>query len=871
MNTYLNASRTCVLTAAIVCGLAGMAAGQAGTAVPEAPTKPSASVDRNGRVHVVWVDNSGNETGFAIDRVPAFPQGAMVIGPDITEFNDVPGHGEFSYTITAINEGGRSAPTEPVSVRVKNGKVGPHDGRPGTSVRGSNDKPKRGGGDSGGSMLAPPTPPTITVSVQGTTAKVRWGDGGGNAEGYELIREVYIQGNWRQATGRMLPPLPAELSEPGLGYGTYRYKVRALNSVGVSAFTSWAVAVVTPPPAGQAAASELPQAPAIPAAPSGVAASDFGNGRAMVTWSDNSTNETGFKVEREPAFASGEVTVGAGATAYVDQCGAGVFRYRVRSFNTAGSSAASGWAQVQVAGPAGGGGNGGGGGAPAGTVGPDGWTVFAASSDTRTIYVSSSTGNDSNSGLTEGSPKRTIAAAYSLMRDGYPDWMLLKSGDTWYERFPTWSKSGRSTSEMMRVAAYGSGERPRLMTGTDMGLDANSSGSQRGHVAFTDIHFKAHTYDGSNGSPYGLSLLGNWKDVLVENCKFEAYFVNAALQGFNGDLIRDIRVRRNVLVDAYKVGTEGHAQGLIIGHCDGGLVEENVLDHNGWSETVAGASPTIFRHNVYINPDNTTNMVTRGNIVARGAASGLRSCGNLSEYNLCLANPVNLIGAANTRIIRFNTVMDSRDIGPNNPIGTGIVGVYQDCEIYGNIVAYRTPSDSFNLYAIQLGAGTRNTNVHNNVVYKWNGPSTSYGQALLISGDMFNVTVRNNIFEQAGGGRVAWAEPASPLAPSFSGNRYFSTSPSPFATPGPSTIWGATYQQWLSATSEMGSAWGAAPFPYPNRTIATYMQSLGQTPSMDGFLTEARKQSKSNWRQEFTARAAGDYFREGFGVVIQMP
>lgn len=61
--------------------------------------------------------------------------------------------------------------------------------------------------------------------------------------------------------------------------------------------------------------------------------------------------------------------------------------------------------------------------------GSSGWTVFVPSSDTRTIYVSSSTGNDSNNGLSESTPKRTIAAGKSLLRNGYPDWLLLKCGD----------------------------------------------------------------------------------------------------------------------------------------------------------------------------------------------------------------------------------------------------------------------------------------------------------------------------------------------------------------------------------------------------------------------------------------------------------
>src|SRR5690606_36580387 len=65
----------------------------------------------------------------------------------------------------------------------------------------------------------------------------------------------------------------------------------------------------------------------------------------------------------------------------------------------------------------------------AGTIGPDGWTILTPCADSRVVYVSSSQGNDAFDGLSEATPKRTIAAGYALLRDGYPDWLLLKSGD----------------------------------------------------------------------------------------------------------------------------------------------------------------------------------------------------------------------------------------------------------------------------------------------------------------------------------------------------------------------------------------------------------------------------------------------------------
>src|SRR3954470_8713139 len=97
-------------------------------------------------------------------------------------------------------------------------------------------------------------------------------------------------------------------------------------------------------------------------------------------------------------------------------------------------------------------------------VGPDGWTQFSPSGDSRLIYVSTS-GNDSNSGLNSWEPKRTIAAGADLLRDGYPDWLLLRSGETWNETLPGWGKGGRSASEPMRVAVFGGTQRATLLCG----------------------------------------------------------------------------------------------------------------------------------------------------------------------------------------------------------------------------------------------------------------------------------------------------------------------------------------------------------------------------------------------------------------------
>ena len=96
----------------------------------------------------------------------------------------------------------------------------------------------------------------------------------------------------------------------------------------------------------------------------------------------------------------------------------------------------------------------------------NGWTTFTPSSDTRIIYVSSSTGSDSNNGLSQNAAVATIDKGLSLIRDGSADWLLLKAGDTWVnQEIGYLDFSGRSATEPILISSYGTGARPLIETG----------------------------------------------------------------------------------------------------------------------------------------------------------------------------------------------------------------------------------------------------------------------------------------------------------------------------------------------------------------------------------------------------------------------
>jgi glucose/arabinose dehydrogenase len=89
-------------------------------------------------------------------------------------------------------------------------------------------------------------------------------------------------------------------------------------------------------------AVSAPAAPAPPAAPSGLSATAASSTGINLSWTDNSSDETGFRIERSPdGVAFSEVaTVGAGVTSYANTGLAPqtTYSYRVRAYNGNGSS-----------------------------------------------------------------------------------------------------------------------------------------------------------------------------------------------------------------------------------------------------------------------------------------------------------------------------------------------------------------------------------------------------------------------------------------------------------------------------------------------------------------------------------------------------
>jgi hypothetical protein len=511
------------------------------------------------------------------------------------------------------------------------------------------------------------------------------------------------------------------------------------------------------------------------------------------------------------------------------------------------------------------------------------WTQFTESADTRKVYVSSSDGDDGNDGSAPEKAVKTLAKGISLLRDGMPDWMLLKRGNVWLERLGEWKLSGRSSSEPMLVTTYGEAEaRPVLKTGALSALEA-FAGPLR-HIAFVGIHFYAHTRDpessdfmGASGAS-GIQWLAPTEDLLFEDLMVEYYSEsNITVQGN----IVNMRLRRSVIVDAYSVNSASH--GIYAEGVEGLRIEENVFDHNGWNThpNLAGwgAEPKIDNHNVHVQV-SCDDVTIRGNLTVRASSHGIDArAGGTVRGNLALENPVGLsFGLVTDKwdpkvggvagLVAGNVVRDAGDVDVANTGGIGIaLGNIQSAMVEDNIVAHDQSMGSSSI-AIDIRRKTnpllpdekvQNLTIQNNIIYDWRG-GIRFG-----TNDLAFVSVKNNDVQAPirTTELVNYFGMAFSAATSYGGNHWFSVSnPNEWFTIGATT---QSFDQWVVTSGEQGATNSLSTYMDAQRTLGNYHETLGKVATLDAYMTEVRKQSQKNWRVEYMAKAPIAYIRQGFG------
>jgi hypothetical protein len=180
----------------------------------------------------------------------------------------------------------------------------------------------------------PPTAPTnlVASAVSSSQINLTWTDSDVTEQGFKIERCTGT-GCSDFAQIATVGANVTSFANTGLAASTsYSYRVRAYNAVGDSDYTNTASAVTT-------------SAPVPPTAPTNLTAAAVSSSQINLAWSDNSADETGFKIERCSGAGCTDfaqvATVGQNATSYSNTglTASTSYSYRVRAYNVAGDSA----------------------------------------------------------------------------------------------------------------------------------------------------------------------------------------------------------------------------------------------------------------------------------------------------------------------------------------------------------------------------------------------------------------------------------------------------------------------------------------------------------------------------------------------------
>lgn len=543
----------------------------------------------------------------------------------------------------------------------------------------------------------------------------------------------------------------------------------------------------------------------------------------------------------------------------------------------------------------------------------NGWTVVTPSINTKIIYVSSSSGNDNNSGLSETAPVATFKKAESLLVSGQPDEILLKCGDTFNDAFLNWVYSGQDVNDPLLISYYNPNPgtpvvRPMIDSGTNPAgfatpINQPFNNAAVNYVDIIGLQFQANLKNpsasnfnaSSAGGGTGFYFYNPGGNILLEDDSFEYYRYNMDIEGLEG-AISNITVRR--CVDDYAYGLSySHSQGLYAYNVSNISVVQSVFDHDGWSSVVPTAEDLGFNHDMYI-ASTCSGVVIQNNVIAEAAFAGVMArAGGDIDNNLFIDNAISVAfgqangadstpGGVTGSLIGNVTVGDKTydygqaygqgfDIGNIKP-GAGLI-------VQNNIFT----QDSQNAKpAIQLdpaagtsnptqAVGENNVTIENNITNGWresietdgrfaDGVSPSVANLYAYN----NVTVKNNDFINATTHEIAHPNAFDSATESWSDDSYYDSvlSQSSWITVANNAVqfstWASSYDVGAKQLSSLSL------FPDPNVTIASYDLIVGGPGTWQDFMTNADLMSIANYQPQYLALAAINYIQSGFGVPL---
>ena len=446
----------------------------------------------------------------------------------------------------------------------------------------------------------------------------------------------------------------------------------------------------------------------------------------------------------------------------------------------------------------------------------------------KNIYVAVN-GNNNNDGFTEQTPKATVAAGIAMMSDHSTDRLLLHRGDTWHESLGQWKLSGVGEDMPMIVETYGdSTERPNLITGSNAGIFTMGGGNAPPYI--NHVIFRGIRFTGDNNTANGVNFIRSCRDVMLDDCYFEHYFNGIIINGFDGKH-SDIYVRNCIVVDSY--ATNGNCQGLYASQTDGLVIDNCLFDHNGWGP---GATPNIFRHNIYIADDN-TNVIVRNCLISNGGSHGLQMrSGGIVDGNIFSRNAISLhcggglspVPGGVTIQVTNNIIVDGKNIDDTNKRGWGMTftNIRQGL-VKGNYIANNTMGGMpFGIEIDNRSLPLTNITFSNNLFYKWGGTDLS-----LQGHDFQDIVFDHNTFFDSNY-LIVGVDVTSPV---FTSNTFFSSAARPFMV-----SQALTFAEWVAVANNTGTVYQAKEYVDPKRTLFTYGFKLLRTTNYDTIMQAFR-------------------------------
>lgn len=545
-----------------------------------------------------------------------------------------------------------------------------------------------------------------------------------------------------------------------------------------------------------------------------------------------------------------------------------------------------------------------------------GWTIFTPSSDSRIIYVSAS-GNDAtcvayapSSSEVGGNPFEptgsilpcaTYGTAWAKTRQEYPDWVLMKRGDTFTvsgTAYPISPNRGRSETAPSLLGAYGSsGASPLIKIGSGVQQALRLTGiAARSYIAISGIDFYAYTrnpadpgYVTPSGEQTGLFVYNYYYGLLIEGCKFR-FFDDNIIDNSVIAPIDGLVLRRNIFSDNYAGTGQSHSQGLLLTNQNAKL-EENIFIHNGWlvpaSQGVGEA--TFFNHNVYTSSPDGANYT--GNIFIQGS--------NMNAKFTADTYLAKMHGNQNPIILEDNLYIDGQQgIGFGNNT-SGNIYPFANVSIKNNIFTNIGKSKQNQLIAwgIDFGFDTVGALAENNLLINQADQTISNGNFVFaIQGIQTNLTIQNNIAYNYKNGDFVYGNAAGAQLSTGTTKTGVVIKNNKYSTPQASgyfintnSVTGYTFayniyygdketnsQFRIGSTGYSLSSWQAATgdnsvissqtYPDPTRDIDTYMASIGETSTIEAFIAKCRNQDRYSWDTRITAPVVNAWIKAGFGM-----